>query len=258
VMEKKMTEPSLFHSQFDEDRMLSRIFASKRAGVCVEVGANDGVNGSATLYFEEHGWRCVLIEPNPALCAEIRLKRNAVLFECAASNRAGTATLLIAEGAWRADGMSTISARNEDRERIAQQGFSTRPVDVQTLTMDEILVQAKLEGPIDFVTIDVEGHELEVLQGFNLERWKPTILIIEDNSNTEDKTVVRYLAGLGYLPFQRTGVNDWFAHRSNSQLITLTGRLRLTTQVSIIRARNRLRKIPWLRGAWRWLNARGR
>jgi FkbM family methyltransferase len=247
----------MFHSQFDEDSILSRIFAGKREGICVEVGANDGINGSTTLYFEKLGWRCILIEPNPDLCAEIRANRSAVLFECAASSRAGNATLHIAEGAWRADGMSTISARSEDRERISKQGFSTRPVDVPTFTMDELLSRAQLDGPIDFVTIDVEGHELEVLQGLSLKRWKPTILILEDNSNTEDATVARYLAGFGYDAFMRTGVNDWFAHRSNKQLVTSRNKIRLATQVLTIRGRSRLRRIPWIVNTWRWLKGRG-
>jgi FkbM family methyltransferase len=253
-----MTNSSAFYSQFDEDRILARIFAGKSDGVCVEVGANDGVNGSTTLYFEKQGWRCVLIEPNPALCAEIREKRSALLFECAASDRSGTATLHIAEGAWRADGMSTISARSGDRERIRRQGFSTRPVDVPTLTLDEILGKAQLGGQIDFVTIDVEGHEHEVLQGFSLERWKPTILILEDNSNTEDQTVVRHLAELGYEPFLRTGVNDWFAHRSNKELVNIRNKLRRTTVLMSARWRDRLRRIGWLRQIWRWLKGAGR
>ena len=57
----------MFHSQFDEDRILNGIFAGKSPGICVEVGANDGVHGSNTLFFEKLGWQCVLIEPNPML-----------------------------------------------------------------------------------------------------------------------------------------------------------------------------------------------
>mgnify|MGYP001415177187 FL=1 len=187
----------MFYSQFNEDRILHRIFSGKSRGTCVEVGANDGIHGSNTLFFEKQGWQCVLIEPNPALCAEIRAKRNAILFECAASSSPGSATLHVVEGTFGAHGMSTMSARAEDRERIAEQGFSTKPLEVRTFTMDQLLERAQLTGGIDFVTIDVEGHEMDVLRGFSLDRWQPTVLIIEDNSNHKDSTVARYLAILG-------------------------------------------------------------
>ena len=244
-----------FYSQFGEDQTLSRIFVGRSSGTCVEVGANDGVHGSTTLFFEKVGWRCVLVEPNPELCAELRAIRRAVVLEYAASNSVGSATLHVAEGAWRADGMSTISSRAEPLARISEQGFRTRAVQVRTSTMDLLLNEGHLEGPIDFVTIDVEGHELEVLEGFTVDRWKPTVLIIEDNSNTEDVRVQEYLARFGYEPFLRTGVNDWFAHRSNKQLVNVSSKVRFWTKVAAIRTRSRLRRIGWLRSCWRRLRA---
>ena len=66
------TEVSPYYSQFGEDRILDRLFRGKRKGFCVEVGANNGVDGSTTLHFEELGWDCILVEPNPTLCRELR------------------------------------------------------------------------------------------------------------------------------------------------------------------------------------------
>ena len=250
-----MTEPISFHSQFGEDVVLATLYSHKPRGVCIEVGANDGVHGSNTLHFEKRGWQCVLVEPNPMLCAEIRANRRAILFECAASNQAGSATLHIAQGAWRADGMSTISAKGEDHERIARQGFSTQPVEVRTCTLDSLLEQIELAGPIDFVSIDVEGHELSVLEGFTLERWKPAILILEDNSDSSDATIRDYLSARGYRRFRRTGVNDWFAHESNRALVNGRSSLRLAVQSFARASRERLRQISWLRSAFRWLRS---
>ena len=128
-----------YFSQFGEDRILAGIFQGRRSGTCVEVGANDGVQGSTTLFFEKLGWNCILVEPNPDLCAEIKSKRSAVVIECAASNTRGSVTLHVAEGAWRADAMSTVSTREEDQQRIRQQGFTTRSMSVATATLDELL-----------------------------------------------------------------------------------------------------------------------
>jgi len=70
----------MYYSQFGEDRLLDKLFEGRRRGVCVEVGANNGVDGSTTLYFEEIGWDCILVEPNPALCREVRARLKARLF----------------------------------------------------------------------------------------------------------------------------------------------------------------------------------
>jgi FkbM family methyltransferase len=235
---------SVFYSQFGEDRILSGIFRDKPLGVCIEVGANDGVHGSNTLYFEKIGWQCILVEPNPSLCAEIRAVRSATLFECAASNRRGTVTLHVVEGAWRADGMSTTSDKPEDHERIAAQGFRSRPIQVPAVTLDDILSEARMGAAIDFISIDVEGLEVEVLEGLSLPRWQPTILILEDNSNATSAVVPDYLAGFGYVRFLRTGVNDWYAQRTDKRLVNAASRLRMAATLLVLRTKSVLKRIP--------------
>lgn len=235
---------NMYYSQFGEDKILSEIFSDQNSGVCVEVGANDGINDSTTLYFEKIGWKCILVEPNPVLCQMIRASRKAPLYEFAASDRRGVATLYIAEGAERAHGVSTICAEEEARNKIKSYGFSYRPVQVHTKTLDEILVGLKLSCGIEFVSIDVEGHELAVLRGFSIERWRPIVILVEDNSNFEDAAVSNYLKPFGYIRFMRTGVNDWYAHKKNSKLVNSYSRARYHWLASKTRAKNKLKKIP--------------
>jgi len=234
----------MYYSQFDEDKILSEIFRCKSTGICIEVGANDGINDSTTLHFEKIGWNCILVEPNPVLCQMIRSTRNARLYECAASDRRGVATLYIAEGAERAHGVSMISDEEEARLKIKSYGFTYRSVQVDTRTLDDILVELKLSCGIDFVSIDVEGHELEVLKGFSIERWMPMVIIVEDNSSFEDASIRNYLKQFGYVCFKRTGVNDWYAYRKNQDLVNLRSRNRYGWIALKTRAKNRLKKIP--------------
>lgn len=207
----------MYYSQFGEDRLLAEIFHDKARGHCVEVGANDGRHGSTSLYFEKLGWDCVLVEPNPALAARLRAERSGKVFECAASDVDGTATLHLAEGAENAHALSSISTDAATRRIVRRHGFDTRPVDVATRRLDGILEDAGF-SEIDFITIDVEGHELSALRGFSLDRWRPTILIVEDNGLFGDKPVQRHLKSQGLVRFHRTGVNDWYTHRSNAAL----------------------------------------
>jgi FkbM family methyltransferase len=234
----------MYYSQFGEDKILFKIFQRKTSGICIEVGAHNGVDDSTTLFFEKKGWKCVLVEPNPSLCREIRAVRNALIYECAASNRSGIRTLYVVEGAARSDGLSTISTNKEEHDRIKSYGFVSRPIQVRTMTLDEILTGAQINGDIDFISIDVEGHEYESLEGFSLERWKPMIMLVEDNSNFENNIVSNYLKKFGYVRFLRTGVNDWYAHRTNKRLVNMRSKTRIMWTALKIKAINRLRIIP--------------
>lgn len=211
-----------FYSQFGEDRILIDIFSDVPNGLCIEVGANDGINDSTSFHFEKKGWRCILIEPNPDLCKTIRAHRNSELVECAASDKAGETTLYVASGSERAHGVSTVIQSEDALKRIGSFGFTYTSVKVETQTLDQILNLQKIDRPIDFLTIDVEGHELAVLKGFDIEKWHPTIIILEDNSNYEDAAVRNHLNGFDYVPFRRTGVNEWYAHKDNSTLINVS------------------------------------
>lgn len=211
----------MYYSQFGEDVLLAEIFGTKDKGLCVEVGANDGVNDSTTMYFERIGWDCVLVEPNPFLCEEIKVKRTALLAEFAVSDKEGDVTLFVAEGAERAHGVSTINSDIESLEKIKSYGFSYKEVQVKSKTLDNILDDLNVRGEIDFISIDVEGHELEALRGFSLGRWKPKIVLMEDNSNYQDTVIRDYLKNFGYARFKRTGVNDWYAHENHRDLVNI-------------------------------------
>ncbi|WP_199553931.1 FkbM family methyltransferase [Sandaracinobacteroides hominis] len=218
------TTAAAFFSQFGEDRILSELRAELERGsgssgpACVDIGANDGVTGSVSLHFERAGWMTVLVEPNPDLCALLRRTRTGFLFEGAASSSSGTATLMLAEGAELAHAVSSLEP--DAAQSIRKLGLAVRPVEVRTERLDNILEMAGITpGQLAFVSIDVEGHELGVLQGFDLVRWRPRILLIEDNSLLSGSPVRAYLAQQGYVPFRRTGVNDWYGASEDTSIL---------------------------------------
>lgn len=236
----------MFYSQFGEDKLLNKIFGEKIDGYCIEVGANNGINDSNTFYFEKLGWDCILVEPNPNLCASIRKFRSATLYEVAASSSKGQVELLIASGAERAHGVSAIDTQNAAK-RIKGYGFSYDRRIVETNTLDDILSQFNSDKRLDFITIDVEGHELEVLKGFNLNRWRPRICIIEDNSGFLDNKVSKHMKKNGYIPFKITGVNIWYAHLQDEEILSYSLILRYQASKSIKWLKNKIKKeLPFL------------
>jgi FkbM family methyltransferase len=213
-VEAKMNEPES-HAQFAEDRILAEIFGERVDGCCVEVGANDGITGSASYLFEQRGWRCLLVEPIPALVEEIRTHRSCRVVNCAASSREGEAKFIVAEGVEAVSGLDLTPERIEWIRRV---GGTIKEISVRTATLDSLLEEAGF-AELDFITIDVEGHELSVLEGFDLDIHQPRIVIIEDNSVDGDVGVARHMTDHGYVHFKRTGVNEWYARSSDAELV---------------------------------------
>jgi FkbM family methyltransferase len=193
-------------SQFAEDLLLLKLFDGETSGRCVEVGGGNGVQMSNTLLFEQAGWTCVVVEPVPRLVAEIRRVRRAThVIEAAAGKSAATLSMRVTP-----DFQSSLEHDGgpDDPDLIL--------VNVERL---DVLLEGVVSPPLNFVTIDTEGTELDVLAGFSLERWRPRVVIIEDNSSMRDERVREHMARRGYVNFLRTGVNDWFAAASDHALV---------------------------------------
>jgi FkbM family methyltransferase len=213
-MKANVTEPQSY-GQFGEDRILQEIFGDRADGYCVEIGADDGRTGSATYLFEQRGWHCLLVEPIPESVEEIRRHRHCIVVNCAVSNREGEATFAVAEGV---EEMSTLDLTPAHAAWIERVGGTVKEISVRTATLDRLLAEVGFPE-IQFVTIDVEGHEIAVLEGFTLEAHRPRIVIVEDNSINGNPRVARYMSDRGYVHFRRTGVNEWYAHESDVELV---------------------------------------
>ncbi len=209
------TDDRASYGQYDEDRLLGEIFGDRVAGYCAEIGAYDGVTGSATYRFEKQGWQCLLVEPIPSLIDEIRKRRACAVVNCAVSDREGTATLYVAENV---EQMSTLNPARGHLEWVEHAGGVIKEITVPTATLDSLLADAGFPE-LQFITIDVEGHEMPVLEGFSLELYRPRVVILEDNSVNGNRRVARYMAEHGYVHFRRTGVNEWYAHESDVELV---------------------------------------
>lgn len=201
------------YSQFGEDRLLSTKFANTKSGVFVEIGAYNGIDMSNTFHFETIGWSGVLVEAVPSLAEQCR------------KNRPGSTTVNAAIVGPLDRGIATIEivTGSEFLSHVARPDSAYNPLTedsqitearVQALTMDDVLGSANL-SQIDFVTIDVEGGEWGVLQGFSIGRWNPRFVLLERNGYRFDDRIQRYMRLHGYLMVRRTGVNDWYEYAPN-------------------------------------------
>lgn len=195
---------------------MERVFQGRVSGSCVEVGAFDGVTGGATLLFERLGWKCLLVEPNPEAALQATINRTSPVVACAAGGHAGEVDFISVDQSPQLSGAS-LSRRGQREAKKGQ--YTTRRIRVPMQTLDFMLDAHDFQPGIDFITIDVEGAEHGVLLGFNLKRWKPKILIVEDNG---DPRVSARLGANNYTRFLRTGVNDWYTYYEYYNLVPLS------------------------------------
>jgi FkbM family methyltransferase len=187
-------------SRPEREKLLVREFFGDSKGFFSEVGANDPRQGSQSWHLEQAGWTGILIEPQPDLADLLRAVRSAKVFAvaCSSPQNAGQKLTLHVAGP-----MSSL-----DRARMAPGALPEKSIEVPVRTLDDILAEAGAPAPLDFLSIDVEGHELEVLSGFDFARWRPRLFLIEDH--VSDLTKHHYLRGVGYRLVRRTDNNGWY------------------------------------------------
>ena len=199
-----------YRAQNGEDRWLEKYFKGKRDGFYVEVGAYDGSHLSNTYHFESIGWTGVLVEPDPVMAAQCRRNRPASrTFACAVVGPGDGAEIVfyrVAEG----QVYSTTYPSPSHRQRLDKMGLQWEEIRVPARTLDSILAEAA-PARIDFVSIDVEGGELQVLGGFDIRRWQPAIVIVETNARLRDPATRDYFVRHGYAYLHSIDVNDFYA-----------------------------------------------
>jgi len=194
-----------------ENKLKAEFFGPARAGYFVEVGANEPQRGSQTWQFEQAGWSGVLVEPQPDLAERLRLARRAHVVPVACSSPAN------AGGTVRLHLLGPHSSLR--RDLVVTGVVAHGAIDVPARTLDDILEEVAAPAPIDFVSIDVEGHEVDVLRGFDLARWRPRLILIEDH--VSNLATHRFLTQADYRLIRRTGLNGWYVPRAQAPRIGL-------------------------------------
>ena len=197
-----------------EVALVRDFFGNKPDGFFVEVGANDPKKDSQSWHLEETGWSGILVEPLPDLAAELRRVRKAQVFEvaCSSPNRAGEVMRLHVAGPFSSfDPHLAVTGMRADKV-----------IDVKVRTLDEVLTEGQAAKPIDLLSVDVEGHEIDVLRGFDFSRWKPRLILLEDHVSSLDKH--RFMTSAGYALMRRTGLNGWYVPREAAPPMSLLGR----------------------------------
>lgn len=200
ALEKRGRKPRMamkFRSQNGEDAAIWEALDGQLEGLYFEVGAFDGLYYSVSYAFDAVGWDGLLVEAIPERYEQCVKNRPHAKVEHAALVGPGAPASLkftVVEDAY--GGMLSF-ANTDASHKQAVKDLPKREVEVPTATLDSLLGKHFDGRRLDFASIDVEGGELEVLRGFDLERWRPRILMLEDNSGG-DRRIDEYMKDKAY------------------------------------------------------------
>lgn len=205
-------QPAVFRQE-DEEAVLAEHFAERGSGYFVEVGAYHPTILSQSKLLETRGWTGIMIEPLADQARVLRAQRASKVVQAACGSPAQHGTTI---QIGRLGGLSTLRADRLSEDRRYSE-FET----VEVVTLDSILA-ADRPASIDFVSIDVEGAELDVLAGFDLARWKPGLVLIEDHIENDD--IHRHMKQNDYRRVRRTGDNSWYVRNETPFPVSVFGR----------------------------------
>ena len=204
---KKNAEPiKTYYSQEGEDIILNRLFEGKKNGFYVDIGAHHPLRFSNTYLFYQQGWTGINVEAMPGSMELFNtLRPKDINLEIPVSDKKQLLTYFI----FNEPALNTFS-ETEAQKKDGLGGYEIiNKIQLETLPLYKILDQYLPEGTeIDFLTIDVEGLDLAVLQSNDWEKYKPKLILVESLRNSLDdlnqNEIYLFLKAKGYSLFAKT------------------------------------------------------
>lgn len=218
------------YAQNGEDVWLNRIFKGKNDGFYIDVGAHDPEYLSVTKAFYDRGWSGINIEPIPDLYqAFVNARERDLNIQCACGNKDEMLELYLPTAGLQ--GVATLDA--ETALIVQEEGIdNTEKITVRVETLSHICSK-HASREIDFLSIDVEGFEKNVLLGMNFSQFRPIVIIIEavkpwkviqdPIADAEFGTWQEWesiLLDAGYLLGTFDGLNRYYVRKENQELLS--------------------------------------
>jgi FkbM family methyltransferase len=164
----------LSYTQNLEDYHLSLAFSGQATGTYIDIGAGHPVADNVSFWFYERGWAGVVVEPQAELAALYpQLRPRDTLVRALIGRESGEHDFYLVE---RLHGFSTIIEQHAQRAKVFGAGYRTLRLPVVTLAS---LCETQGVNEIDFLKIDVEGAEADVLFGGDWSRFRPKVIVAE-------------------------------------------------------------------------------
>jgi FkbM family methyltransferase len=190
----------IFFGQEGEDLILNRFFGYKNEGFYIDIGAHHPFRFSNTYIFYKRGWRGINIEANPLSIDAFKKHRpNDINLNFGISDKEEELIYY----SYNEPALNTFSEQTLERRHIHKQYKIVSTKKIKLYPLAQILNEYIASGQaIDFMSIDVEGFDLKVLESNNWEKYRPKVIVVEsfiaDLENIKDCPIYQLLSKNNY------------------------------------------------------------
>jgi FkbM family methyltransferase len=190
-----------YPSEIGQDKWVAEaMFPDVRDGVFLDVGSGHGQIGSNTRALEDRGWSGICVDPFPTAMEGRRCQ----MIKEVVSSEAGKTVLFHTH-----DGLGGIA---DTLGKWKGEASKAPAVEMTTVTLAQVLEQAKAPAFIHFLSLDIEGAELDALRGIPFDRYRFGAMAIEHNEEEPKRgDIIAFLKDRGYRRVHTYRQDDFFA-----------------------------------------------
>lgn len=190
-----------YPSEIGQDKWVAEaMFPDVRDGVFLDVGSGHGQIGSNTKALEDRGWTGICVDPFPTAMEG----RDCQVIKEVVSNEAGKRVQFHTH-----DGLGGIA---DTLGKWKDEASKAPAVELTTVTLAEVLERAKAPAFIHFLSLDIEGAELDALRGLPFDKYRFGAMAIEHNEEEPKRSeIIAFLAARGYQRVHTYKQDDFFA-----------------------------------------------
>lgn len=219
IFKKKVKSVKKSYSQCGEDVIVDFIREALKINTFsyLDIGANDPITINNTYLFYRKGFKGVCVEPDPILYDRLRRARKGDV--CL---NAGIGTKAEKEADFymmTVNTLNTFSRAEADRYQSYGNCKIAKTIKVPLISINSVIDQYLTPYP-NFVSLDIEGLDFEIIKTFDFSRFRPEIFCIEtltyttDNTENKIKKLIDYVTDNGYMLYADTYINSIFVEKN--------------------------------------------
>ena len=198
-----------YTSQAGQDKIIKKkFFDGKKNGFFIEIGAYDGVSGSNCYHFERfQNWNGIAVEPSKIQFEKLKKNRKCKVLNNAISDEVKEVEFIeVIEGFTQMSGINDSSFKRNINIISNHRPSKTKSISLKTITFEEIIPK---NIDIDYLSIDIEGGEMNLLKSIDFENYNIKVISVENNI-PEEQNFKNFFKAKNFTYLDRIGQDEIF------------------------------------------------
>ena len=212
-----------YYSQTRQDFIVDQLFCNKKNGFFLDLGANDGISFSNTYFFEKHrNWQGICVEPIKDVYNKLRKNRKCKVINCAIGEKTEKLTFTRVVGpSQMLSGLKKFRHPDHQKRTLKEvelNGGEVIEEIVQCISFKEMMSKFNVKV-IDYLSIDIEGGEFEVLKTIDLREFIIKIITVENNY--DDERINDYMVSNGFHRILSYKADEFYLNLKEKKSLTV-------------------------------------